>query len=131
MTLFAMRDRDSVLAVGFAVSPLWETQAAVQALADERGRTYHGPWLQRIRADAARVDWAPLLSALPRFGYVPDFLTPPPRTAMPVLSEQLDEIRATAPAQVADEIRRCIDSRPGGCFAPVARIPPGRTTACA
>jgi DNA-binding transcriptional ArsR family regulator len=110
MTLFAMRDRDSVLAVRFAVSPLWETQAAVQALADERGRAYHRPWLRRVVAGAAGLDWAPLLAVLPRFGYVPDFLTPPPRTAMPVLGEQLDQIRATDPVQVAREIRRCKDS---------------------
>ena len=112
MTLFAMRDRDSVLAVRFAVSPLWETQAAVQALADERGRTYHGPWLHRVRADADQLDWAPLLAALPRFGYVPDFLTPPPAAGLTAVAEQLDQIRSTAPAQVADEFRRCIDSRP-------------------
>jgi DNA-binding transcriptional ArsR family regulator len=111
MTLFAMRDRDSVLAIRFAVSPLWETQAAVQALVDERGRTYHRPWLQRVRADAGRLDWAPLLAVLPRFGYVPDFLTPPPG-GMPAIAEQLDQIRATDPAQVADEIQRCIASRP-------------------
>jgi DNA-binding transcriptional ArsR family regulator len=112
MTMFAMRDRDSVLAIRFAVSPLWETQAAVQALADERGRAYHGQWLQRVRGDAARFDWAPLLAVLPRFGYVPDFLTSPPTGGMPAIAEQLDQIRATDPAQVADEIRRCIDSRP-------------------
>jgi hypothetical protein len=38
MTLFAVRGPGSLLAVRFAVSPVWETQAAVQALADERGR---------------------------------------------------------------------------------------------
>ncbi len=30
MTLFALRTRDDLLAVRFAISPLWETQAAVQ-----------------------------------------------------------------------------------------------------
>jgi DNA-binding transcriptional ArsR family regulator len=118
MTLFAMRDRDSVLAVRFAFSPLWETQAAVQTLADERGQRYHGPWLHRVRAAADRLELAPLLAVLPRFGYVPDFLTPPPRTAVPGLSEQLEQIRATGPAQVAGEIRRCIDSRPDAAALP-------------
>jgi DNA-binding transcriptional ArsR family regulator len=112
MTLFAMRDRESMLAVRFAVSPLWETQAAVQALADERGRAYHGPWLRRVRAGAARLDLAPLLAVLPRFGYVPDFLTPPPPTAMPALGEQLDQLRATTPTQVTREIQLCMDSAP-------------------
>jgi DNA-binding transcriptional ArsR family regulator len=113
MTLFAMRGRDSVLAVRFAVSPLWETQAAVQSFADERGRTYHAPWMRSVRADAARLDWDPLLAVLPRFGYVPDFLTPPPRTGRPPLRAQLDEIRATRSAQVAREIQRCLDSTRG------------------
>ena len=118
MTLFAMRDRDSVLAVRFAVSPLWETQAAVQAMADDRARTYHGPWLQRGRAAANRLDSAPLLAVLPRLGYVPDFLTPPPAAGTPAVAEQLNQIRATDPAQVAGEIRRCIDSRPDAASLP-------------
>jgi hypothetical protein len=83
----------------------------VQALADERGRTYHAPWLGRVGADLSRLDLAPLLAALPRFGYAPDFLTPPPAVAMPAMADQLDQVRATDPAKVADEIRRCIDSR--------------------
>ena len=36
MTLFVLQARDDLLAVRFAISPVWETQAAVQALADER-----------------------------------------------------------------------------------------------
>src|SRR5712692_5017146 len=107
MTLFALRSRDDLLTVRFAVSPVWETQAAVQALADERGRSYHEPWLLVVRARAARLDLAPLLAVLPRRGYVPDFLTPPPRTSRPGLRAQLAEIRATAPAQVARELERC------------------------
>lgn len=110
MTLFAMRDRDSVLAIRFAVSPLWETQAAVQAFADERGRAYHAPWMRTVRASAAQLDWAALLAVLPRHGYVPDFLTPPPPASAPTLASQLEQIRATDPAQVARELRRCLDT---------------------
>lgn len=110
MTLFALRDRDSLMAVRFAVSPAWETQAAVQALADERGRSYHEPWLMRVRAPAAGLDLAPLLAALPRCGYVPDFLAPPPQTSRPVLAGQLAQIRATEPAQVARELQWCRDT---------------------
>lgn len=54
-----------------------------------------------VRAHAARLDVVPLLAVLPRRGYVPDFLTPPPRTARPFLRRQLAQIRATEPAQVA------------------------------
>ena len=43
MTLFELRAPENLLAVRFAVSPVWETQAAVQAFVDERGRSYHEP----------------------------------------------------------------------------------------
>jgi hypothetical protein len=77
MTLFELRAPEDLLAVRFAVSPVWETQAAVQAFVDERGRSYHEPWLGHVRVRAARLDLVPLLAVLPRRGYVPDFLTPP------------------------------------------------------
>ena len=50
MTLFELRAPEDLLAVRFAVSPVWETQAAVQAFIDERGRSYHEPWLGHVRA---------------------------------------------------------------------------------
>jgi DNA-binding transcriptional ArsR family regulator len=93
--------------VRFAVSPVWETQAAVQAFGDERARFYHEPWLLAVRTRAARLDLTALLAVLPRRGYVPDFLTPPPRTCRPGLRDQFAEIRATSPAQVARELERC------------------------
>jgi DNA-binding transcriptional ArsR family regulator len=107
VTLFVLRNCDDLLAVRFAVSPVWETQAAVQAFADERGRSYHEPWLARVRTRAARLDLAPLLAVLPRCGYVPDFLTPPPRTSRPSLAGQLAEICATEPGRVARELQWC------------------------
>jgi hypothetical protein len=110
VTLFALRTSDDLVTVRFAVSPVWETQAAVQAFADERGRLYHESWLVAVRGRAARLDLAPLLAVLPRRGYVPDFLTPPPRTSRPGLRSQLAEIRATEPAQVARELEQCRDT---------------------
>jgi DNA-binding transcriptional ArsR family regulator len=107
MTLFAFRGQESLLAVRFAISPAWEAQAAVQALADERARSYHEPWLGRVRTAAAGAGLAMLLAALPRRGYVPDFLAPPPLTARPALECQLAQVRATGPAQVARELRWC------------------------
>jgi biotin operon repressor len=79
----------------------------VQALADERGRSYHEPWLMRVRVHAAGLDLAPLLAALPRCGYVPDFLAPPPLVSRPGLAGQLAQIRTTDLAQVARELRWC------------------------
>jgi DNA-binding transcriptional ArsR family regulator len=108
MTVFALRTRDDLLAVHFAVSPVWETQAAVQAVADKRARHYHEPWLKLVQARAARLDLAPLLAVLARRCYVPDFLTPPPRTPRPRLRDELAEIRATPAALVLRELERCL-----------------------
>ena len=114
MTLFALPDRESLMAVRFAISPAWETQAALQALTDERGPTYHQPWLTRVQTAAAGLDLAPLLAALPRRGYVPDFLAPPPSTSRPSWSQQLAQVRDTNPEQVARELDRCRHTAPDG-----------------
>jgi DNA-binding transcriptional ArsR family regulator len=107
MTLFALRTRDDLLAVRFACSPIWETNAAVRTLADERSRAYHEPWHRVIRERVASLDLMPLLAVQPLRGSVPDFLTPPPTTARPRLRDQLASVRATPPEQVARELERC------------------------
>ena len=107
MTLFALRTPDDLLSVRFACSPLWETQAAVRTFADEDARSQHESWHRLVQERAARLDLTPLLAVQPLRGFTPDFLTPPPRTPRPRLRDQLDEIRATPPAQVAHELERC------------------------
>jgi len=107
MTLFALRTPDDLLAVRFACSPLWETQAAVRTFADEGARSRHAPWHRLVRERASRLDLAPLLALQPLQGFVPDFLTPPPRTPRPRLRDQLAEVRSTPPAQVVHELERC------------------------
>jgi DNA-binding transcriptional ArsR family regulator len=107
MTLFALSSPDDLLAVRFAVSPLWETQAAVRTFADAPARSRHEAWHRLVPDRAARLDLTPLLALQPLHGYVPDFLTPPPETPRPRLRDQLAEIRATPPAQIAHELERC------------------------
>jgi hypothetical protein len=104
VTLFALRTPDDLLSVRFACSPLWETQAAVRTFADDRGHSPHETWHRFVRERASRLDLAPLLALQPLPGFVPDFLAPPPRTPRPRLRDQLAEIRATPPAQVAHEL---------------------------
>ena len=95
------------MAVRFACSPAWETLAAVRTLVDDRARSYHEPWHRLVRERVARLDLAPLHAVGPPRGFTVDFLTPPPRTALPRLRDQLAEIRATPPAQVAHELQLC------------------------
>ena len=105
--MFAFRARDDLLAVRFACSPIWETNAAVRTFVDERMRAYHQPWHRLVADRAARLDLSPLLAVQPLRGFIPDFLTPPPATARPRLRDQLAEVRATPVDQVARELRRC------------------------
>src|SRR6266496_2857882 len=107
MTLYALRSPDDLLAVRFALSPVWETQAAVRTFVVSRERSPHLPWQRLVAPRLERLDLSPLLAVQPARGVVPDFLTPPPRTARPRLRDQLAEIRATPPAQVAHELELC------------------------
>jgi DNA-binding transcriptional ArsR family regulator len=108
--VFAIRSREDLLAVRFAYSPIWETNAAVRTLIDQRARSYHEPWHRLVRERAAELDLTPLHAIQPLRGYVPDFLTPPPTTARPRLRDQLAEVRGTPPEQVARELERCRDA---------------------
>ena len=105
MALLALRTRDSLMAVRFACSPAWETMAAVRTLVDDRARSYHEPWHRLVRERVARPDRVQRRQVEPPRGFTVDFLTPPPRTALPRLRDQLAQIRATPPAQVAHELR--------------------------
>ena len=107
MTLYVFGAQDDLLAVRFAYSPAWETQAAVRSFIPKASHAAHEPWWRLAAARAARIDLAPLLAVQPLHGSVPDFLTPPPQTAAPRLRDQLAEIRATPPAQVARELELC------------------------
>ncbi|HWC86408.1 MAG TPA: DUF5937 family protein [Solirubrobacteraceae bacterium] len=107
MTLFLIRDPDTLLAVRFACSPVWETLAAVRTFVDESARAYHEPWHALVAERTAHLDLAPLFALEPLRGYVPDFLTPPPRVPWPRLRDQLAEIGRTAPEQVAHELELC------------------------
>lgn len=107
MTLFAIQRRDDLLAVRFACSPAWETLAAVRTFVDERSRAYHEPWHRLVQERRAQLDLGALLATQPLRGFVPDFLTPPPPVPWPRLRDQLAEIRATPPGQVAHELELC------------------------
>ncbi|MGZ4389526.1 MAG: DUF5937 family protein [Gaiellaceae bacterium] len=106
ITLVADRPSD-VLGVRVATSPAWETVLAARTHAHGRARTMQRVWADTIAGAAAGIDLEPLLAVNPRAGFVPDFLTPPPRAVAPRLREQLAEVRATPAAQVESELRRC------------------------
>jgi DNA-binding transcriptional ArsR family regulator len=106
MTTFAARRQD-LGTVRFAWSPAWETLLAVRIFIDPRGRPYHESWHAAMAGEAAHLHLAPLFAVNPLRGSVPDFLAPPPRVPAPRFRDQLAEIRATPPEQIADDLRRC------------------------
>jgi hypothetical protein len=110
VTLLIMRGAADVLGVRFAWSPVWETMHAVRTFSDPRARPYHQGWHRLVADRAARIDLEPLTAVQPLRGFVPDFLTPPPRTPAPRVREQLAEVRATPVAQVESELRLCRQS---------------------
>lgn len=106
MSTFVARRQD-LGTVRFAWSPAWETLLAVRMFIDPRGRPYHESWHSAVAGQAARLHLAPLFAVNPLRGSVPDFLSPPPRVPAPRFPDQMDEIQATPPEQVAEDLRRC------------------------
>jgi DNA-binding transcriptional ArsR family regulator len=97
-----------LLHVRFAVSPLFETVNAVRVLGGHReGERQHAAWLEAVGPGAgAGLD--ALLALHSRRGYVPDFVSPPPRSTSPNVADQLAEVRATPVARVTHELALCL-----------------------
>lgn len=92
-----------VLHLRFAVSPLWETLAAVRAASV-------GPMPQAMQPWRRLVDppLTPLLTAVQTdTAYTPDFLTPPPRAGERSVDDEIALVAETPLTVVRDELRRC------------------------
>jgi DNA-binding transcriptional ArsR family regulator len=66
-----------------------------------------------VRADLDRLDLWPLLALSPRIGWTPDFLTPAPAGPRTDITDQLAQVRATPPEQVAQEVGHSLAQRSG------------------
>jgi DNA-binding transcriptional ArsR family regulator len=103
---------EDLLRCRFALSPLWETVAAVRTLAEPWRHGYHLPWLRRVEPELPRLELAPLLALQPRVGFTPDFLTPPPDGPLVEIEQELARVRATPTEEVARELARSLNERP-------------------
>jgi DNA-binding transcriptional ArsR family regulator len=113
MSLALVFGRDDAARVRFAISPLWETMAALRVLLEPERRAYHLPWLDSVRADLDRLELWPLLVLSPRRGWTPDFLSPAPVGPTTDIADQLAQVRATPPDQVAQELMLSLSDRFG------------------
>jgi DNA-binding transcriptional ArsR family regulator len=111
MTQVLLFGRHDPARVRFAVSPLWETFAAVRVLTEPQRRSYHLPWLEAVRPKLEQIDIELLLALSPRAGWTPDFLTPVPTGPGTTVAEQLARVRATPPELVARELRLSLTQR--------------------
>ncbi|MFD4142526.1 DUF5937 family protein [Streptomyces sp. NPDC058572] len=105
----------------FAVSPLWETQAAVRTLARPERHGYHLPWLRRIRGAADGIDLRPLWALMPEGGHNPDFFCPPPQGPASTFEEEIALVRGTPVRTARDDIAAALADAPGGPDSPVGR----------
>ncbi|MBT2209594.1 MULTISPECIES: DUF5937 family protein [Actinomadura] len=96
---------DDVARVRFAFSPLWEMVRSLRVLGDPSGHALHLPWVRAVRPGLDGLDLGLLHVLVKPWGYIPDFLTPPPVTPLPDLRAELDVVRATPPEVVAAELR--------------------------
>jgi DNA-binding transcriptional ArsR family regulator len=83
---------------------MWELVSSVRLFRDPSTAAVHLPWVEQVRDRLAGLDLLPLLSLLPARGYIPDFITPPPRSPLERIDEELERIRATAPRQIEKEL---------------------------
>jgi hypothetical protein len=113
VSLVLVFGRDDPARVRFAISPLWETMAALRVLLEPQRRRYHLPWLESVRPDLEQLDLWPLLALSPHTGWTPDFLSPPPAGPGTNIADQLQQVRETAPGQIGREVRRSLTQRSG------------------
>ena len=88
----------------FAISPMWETAAAIRALRNPSVASLHIPWVKRIRPHLREMDLSLPLALLPKKGYIADFLTPPPVSPLMSIADELAMIRETSPELVAHDV---------------------------
>jgi DNA-binding transcriptional ArsR family regulator len=95
---------DDLARTRFAISPMWELVTSLRMLRDPERVAMHLPWVREALPIARGLDLGLALALTPSQGYIPDFLTPPPRTPVASFDDELAEMRATPPAQVRADV---------------------------
>jgi DNA-binding transcriptional ArsR family regulator len=96
-----------IVSARFAISPLWEVTNAVRLLTRPAASGYHAPWLASVQPELQSVDLSAVTALHPPVsGWVPDFMTPPPRRVSPTIESQLAEVARTPLPVVTAELER-------------------------
>jgi DNA-binding transcriptional ArsR family regulator len=94
---------DDLARLRFAFSPMWELVASLRVLRAPARHSVHLPWLRAVRPRLAALDLSELFALSPTYGYMVDFLTPPPDTPLPDFAAELARVRATVPEKASEE----------------------------
>jgi hypothetical protein len=98
---------DDLARTRLAMSPLWEVVASIRVLKNPRPPAIHRRWAGTVRPRLAEPDpGVRLLLDLvqPSCWYLPDFLSPAPRSPVPDLTAELTGVRGTPAAQVRADL---------------------------
>jgi DNA-binding transcriptional ArsR family regulator len=87
-----------------AISPMWETAAAIRAQRKPELLSLHLPWIKKIRPLIDDLDLGLAFALLPPRGYIADFLTPPPSTPLAQFEDELELVRSTPPEQIVADV---------------------------
>src|SRR5947207_726908 len=85
-------------------TPLWEAVLSYRAVACPDRPTLPVPWAMQLGRDAARIDLRPLRAALADRTVLFVFLFPMPSGHDVGFDEQLEQLRATDPDDVAEQV---------------------------
>ena len=93
-----------LLALRFAVSPLFEVVCALGLLREPDPGSLHRRWQADARERLRGVDYAMLDALINRDGYTPDFFSPPPTSPASTLEADLERVARTPAEQIAREL---------------------------
>ncbi|MEU8182939.1 ArsR family transcriptional regulator [Micromonospora sp. NPDC049044] len=117
-----------VAGVRLAVSPVNETVMSMWAMANPVRYAVHLPWIDRARVTLRRPEVAervrPLVGLAAPGRWLPDFLTPAARPNVE-MAEQLDQIAATPPAVVVQDLLSTTWQKPLSPFGRALLADPG------
>jgi DNA-binding transcriptional ArsR family regulator len=106
----------------FAISPAFETLAAVRVATGPQGPGCHRRWLESVRPRLETLDLRAITLLQPRRGYTPDFLAPPPLVPVGQFEDELTRIAATPAQVVRNEIELSLRDTPGSRETELARL---------
>jgi DNA-binding transcriptional ArsR family regulator len=97
-------DAEDLARTRFAFSPMWELCSSLRMLRDPELAAMHMPWVREGLPIAHAMGLKDAFALLPPRGYLPDFMTPPPRDPVTSIGDELERVRSTSAEQVRHDV---------------------------